>query len=104
MQVGVSRWQQKQAMVRDMYANNKSTPDMNHEQKVMYDSTLQHTSTCFNTVQRTATHCNTLQHTATCCTTQQLHPRFEPRTDVRPPSAVPPLKKIQILSHLSHVP
>jgi len=34
--VGVSRWQQKQAMVRDMYARNNSTPDMNHEQKVMY--------------------------------------------------------------------
>jgi len=34
-QVGVSRWQQKQAMVRDMYARNNSTPDMNHEQKVM---------------------------------------------------------------------
>lgn len=34
-QVGVSRWQQKQAMVRDMYARNNSTPDMNHEQRVM---------------------------------------------------------------------
>lgn len=34
--MGVSRWQQKQAMVRDMYARNNSTPDMNHEQKVMY--------------------------------------------------------------------
>ena len=38
--MGVSRWQQKAAMVRDMYANNKSTPDMNHEQKVMYGPSL----------------------------------------------------------------
>ena len=27
-------------MVRDMYANNNSTPDMNHEQKVMYGPAL----------------------------------------------------------------
>ena len=46
LQVGVSRWQQKQAMVRDMYAHNKSTPDMNHEQKVMYVLQLPYYSIC----------------------------------------------------------
>ena len=46
LQVGVSRWQQKQAMVRDMYAHNKSTPDMNHEQKVMYVLQLAYYSIC----------------------------------------------------------
>eukprot|EP00286_Rhodomonas_abbreviata_P010769 CAMPEP_0181316710 /NCGR_PEP_ID=MMETSP1101-20121128/16043_1 /TAXON_ID=46948 /ORGANISM="Rhodomonas abbreviata, Strain Caron Lab Isolate" /LENGTH=133 /DNA_ID=CAMNT_0023423981 /DNA_START=14 /DNA_END=412 /DNA_ORIENTATION=+ len=34
-EVGVPKWQQKQAALRDMYASNSSSADVSHEQRIM---------------------------------------------------------------------